>query len=71
MNMTKQLSERDLRIAAAKAGLDERTAQRVIAGYPTRSHARDRLVAALGEIGIDAHEIPVPTRDVKQEGARG
>ena len=65
-----RLNERDVRIAAARAGIDERTATRVLAGFPTRGHARDRLVAALGEIGIDGSTIPVPARDLKQESSR-
>lgn len=55
------LDERSLRIAAATANLDERTALRALAGFPTRNHARDRLVAALSELGI---AIPVPARDL-------
>jgi hypothetical protein len=51
-----------VRLAAAEADVDERTACRVIAGAPTRPACRERVLRALADRGVDVSKLPAPTR---------
>lgn len=50
-----RLSERDLRRVAAEAGVDPRTAERVINGAPTMRATRTLVVSALRKLGFEAY----------------
>jgi hypothetical protein len=59
------ISPRALRIAAASADMDTRTALRALAGFPVRNHGRERLLRALSAIGADTSSVPEPYRNGK------